>query len=310
MGQIYGYGCVSSVTIPRTDAEALKQTKVYQALKTQFNNMMLSEDCLHVDLITASYRTRSKLKNILTSSGFGDCIVITNISTLGITPGEIKENYLKIYEAGIGLLIPDYSSPVNDNLDPLSTCDWSMCLPENLLYNSGNDYPDIIKEKLAAIDALEVKTNRGREFKGRPENFTTVYWLYENYFLAEKDTYHNKLIDMGKKRFYRLATEYETTDPNYYKDLLEQEEKYHISEKPKRHGSVPGDFDKFLELLDNGLSLDEAAKQMNYNMINDIDFKRYQVKYLGGRKSMALANELRKTELALSLTKDVIADTE
>ena len=79
---------------------------------------------------------------------------------------------------------------------------------------------------------MEVKTNRGREFKGRPENFITVYWLYENYFLAEKDTYHNKLMDIGKKRFYRLATEYETTDPNYYKDLLEQEEKYHISEKP------------------------------------------------------------------------------
>ena len=164
MKQIYGYGCVSSVTIPRTDAEALKQTKAYQALKTQFNNMMLSEDCLHVDLVTASYRTRSKLKNILTSSGFGDCIVIINISALGITPGEIKENYLKIYEASIGLLIPDYSNPANDNLDPLSTCDWSMCLPENLLYN-GSDYPDIIKEKLAAIDTLEVKTNRGREFK-------------------------------------------------------------------------------------------------------------------------------------------------
>lgn len=305
MGQIFGYACISSPYIKRKDEEQIKQTKAYQALKNQFDNLMLSEDYLYVDILLSQYRTRKKLKEILASSGFGDCIIITNIYALGAKHSEIKENYSKIYEAGVGLLIPDYSNPANDNLNPLSTCDWSMSLPDALKYD-GNTYPDIIKEKLAAIETLEIKTNQGREFKGRPENFKTVYWLYENYFLAEKDTYHNKLMDIGKKRFNRLATEYETTDPNYYKDLLEQEEKYHISEKPKRHGAVPDDFNKFLQLLDDGLTLNEAAKQMNYNMMNNIDFKRYQIKYLGGRKSMSLANELRKTELALSLTKDVI----
>ena len=303
MNEIYGYGCVSSGFMPRRDPEALKKTKAYQALKNTF----LSEDCIYIDIITAKYRTRAKLNKILKEAEIGDCIVITNISALGTTTEEIKENYLKIYNQGIGLLIPDYSQPINNNLDPLSTSDWKMMLVEELFMDEGQ-YPPKLLEKLAIIDNLEIKTHQGRAFKDRPEYFVDIYWLYENYFLSETDTYNNKRLKISKKLFYRLATEYETTDPNYYMALQEQDEMFGISEKPKRHGAVPEDFPQFLELLDQGLSLEEASKQMNYNIMNPIDFKRYQIKYLGGRKSMAVANELRKTDLAKDLTKDIIND--
>lgn len=309
MGEIYGYGCVSSIKISRRDPEGLKRTKAYQALKNQFTNMMLSEDCLHVDLVTATYRVRNKLQNIISSSGYGDCIVLVNISALGFSPNEIKENYLKIYKAGIGLLIPDYSNPSNNSLDPLSTSGWNMCLSEDLIYNE-EELPAAIKDRLKIIDSLEVKTNQGRAFLDRPDNFETVYWLYENYFLAEKDTYKNRLISISKKLFNRLATEYEESDPNYYNALSEQDELYNISEKPKRHGSVPDDFEDFLNLVNQGVPVGEAARRMNYTRMNDIDFKRYLIKYHGGKKSMAVANEMRKTDLALKLTKDVIGNQE
>lgn len=306
MGEIYGYGCISSVKIKRTEPEQLKNTKAYQSLKKQFDRMMLSEDRLFIDLIIASYRVRKKLNYILSTAGFGDCIVITSILALGTSVQEITTNYKKIYEKNIGLLIPDYSKMDNDNLDPLSTCDWSMCLPEHLMFD-GEKYPDEITEKIKQIQKVKIKTNNGRKTKERPENFITIYWLYENYFLSKDNTYKNKLISISNKAFERLAAEYER-EPSYYNDLLEQEEKYKISTKPKRYGKVPDDFPEFLELINTGTPLEEASKMMNYQTMNDINLKRYKLKYTGGKKAMAQANELRKTELAISLTKDIIND--
>lgn len=300
---IYGYGCISSGFMPRRDPEALKKTKAYQGLK----NLFLSEDSIFIDIITANYRTRAKLNEIISNGTSDDCIVITAISSLGTTNSEILDNYLKIYDKNIGLLIPDYTSPITDNLDTLSTADWGMKIRDDLI-KVGDEYPEEIQKKIEAIKTIKIKTNQGRAFQGRPEHFKTIYWLYENYFLAETDVYDNKLLKIGKKLFRRLAEEYETTDPSYYGDLLQQDELYKISEKPKRHGKVPDDFPKFLELIDKGMSLEEASREMNYNMMNPIDFKRYQVKYLGGKKSMAVANELRKTDIAKELTKDIVID--
>ena len=300
---IYGYGCISSGFMPRKDPEAIKKTKAYQSLK----NMFIAEDSIYIDIITANYRTRTKLKKIIQSSNSDDCVVIASISALGTTNDEILNNYLEIYNKNIGLLIPDYNSPITDNLDVLSTADWSMKIKNEYIKN-GEEYPESIIEKINKIKTIKIKTNQGRAFQERPENFETIYWLYENYFLSETDTYDNKLLKIGKKLFRRLAEEYETTDPNYYLELCRQDELYKISEKPKRHGKVPDDFPTFLNLIDNGLTIDDAAKKMNYNMMNPIDFKRYQIKYLGGKKSMAVANELRKSELAIELTKNIIKD--
>ena len=186
-----------------------------------------------------------------------------------------------------------------------STAISQFAMDDDFKYEGGAE-PFVITRNLSRLMTEPVKNRQGRAFMKRPENFKRVYWLYENYFIQEKDTYHNRLIDMGKKRFYRLAQEYEELDPQYEADLKEQDELYSISEKPKRHGVVPENFEKVLEGIDSGLSPEEACEKDGCRNIPEIDIKRYALKLKGGRSAVALANRYKDSIVAMHLRDGVL----
>ncbi len=292
MGKIYGYGSISSVKLLRSEPEKLKETKAFKALEQTFHNIPQLESKqfsldthLLVDLITATYRKRPKLEYLISNLSFGDTVVITNISALGSNAEEITANYLKIYKANIGLILPDFTTTSNESLSPVSTSGWDFSLPDSLMYKGG-ELPDSINERLELLKSMDIKTNQGRAFHDRPENFKKVYWLYENYFLQESNLYKNKLISISKTMYRRLAMDYELLDPDYFKDLEEQEKLYKISEKPKRFRAVPDDFQELIDLVESGYSLEISLAQQKYPRLHPIDYKRFKLKHEGGRKAM------------------------
>lgn len=300
---IYGYGCVSSPKILRNDIEAIYSTKAYKAIKKTFLRLGLPVENIYIDLITGTYRKRKYLEYILRTSRPGDCIVVENISALGFNPAELQKNYKSLHSHALALYVASEYLSSRETIYSTALSDMTLsldCAPGS--YNA----EALIEKRCKMMLSEKAKTNRGPAYMDRPAGFKKVYWLYENYFLAEKDTYHNRTIDMGKKLFYRLAKEYETIDPDYENDLIEQDKLYGISLKPKRHGAVPADFDKFLEKISAGTSLKDACNDMGYDYIPPIDIERYVLKHEGGRKAMAEANKLRLTDLAKELTKDVL----
>ena len=301
---IYGYGCVSSTYISRKDEEALKNTNAYSALNLVFTAKGLPKENIRIDLITANYRKRKHLEWLLENAGFEDCVVITSVMSLGTTSEEVRTNYLKLYKKNIAIRIEvpgnkKYESGLLSRITAYSTALSNYRLDKSMYYVKGKgiSFPVVRNlEKLGQDKELLSAANHGRSFINRPENFETVYWLYENYFISEPDAYDNPLMKTGKKQFYRLAAEYEQFDPGYAEALKEQERLYGISKKPKRHGAVPERFKEFLELLDNGTKHAEACRIMNYPVIPPIDVKRYKLKFEGGRKGMWKAHAFYRSE--------------
>ena len=100
----FGYACVSSAFIPRTDPEALKGTKAYHALEDTFRFMKLPPENLYIDLLSPNYRRRKNLEVILDTAKPGDIVIVVSISALGFSPEEVRKNYYKIVSRSIGLL--------------------------------------------------------------------------------------------------------------------------------------------------------------------------------------------------------------
>ena len=318
MGKKFGYACVSSSNLRRTDPEALKKTKAYTALEETFRFMKLRPDHLYMDHITANYRNRKNLDRLLKEAAPGDVVIITSASSLGFTPEELRQNYYRIVSRSIGLFVWDeqisglqlerlkaYSSTYSGQQVKISTVGPDLDLPKEM-YFGGRGLPYAIVQTMQKIDRVKIHSNKGPSFKGRPPLFKEVYWLYENYFLKEKDLLQNDAIHIGKKRFYRLATEYEEEDPAYIKDQQEQERLYQISRKPKRHGTVPENFGEFLARVDSKEPLSQVIKEMGYPRLTPIDVERYRLKHIGGRSSLALANSATDTPQAKKLVEAVM----
>ena len=318
MRKIFGYACVSSSALLRTDPEALRKTKAFTALEETFRFMKLQPDQLYIDHITANYRNRKNLDRILNEGMPGDVVVITTASSLGFTPEELRQNYYRIVSRSIGLFVWDeqfsgqklerlkvFSSTYSDQPVRISTVGPDLDLPKEMCFG-GRGLPYAIVQTMQKIDRVKIHSNRGPSFKGRPPLFKEIYWLYENYFLKEKDLLQNEAIHIGKKRFYRLATEYEEEDPAYIKDQQEQERLYQISKKPKRHGTVPENFGEFLARVDNKEPLCQVIAEMGYPRLTPIDVERYRLKHIGGRSSLALANSATDTPLAKKLVAAVM----
>lgn len=296
---VYGYGCVSSTKLHRKDSEALKRTKTYTTLRDIFLKRNLSLENIHIDLITGTYRKRKWFEWILEHAKPNDCIIITSLRSLG-NVDEARANYMALFKKNLALLVEvaeQYPEEQQARLAAYSTA-INYRLNRDLAYRGGG-IPTVIVQNLEDMEEVYswVSDNRGRTFTDAPEHFKDVYWLYENYFIAEGDTYHTPVMDISKKKFGRLAAEYETS-PEYASDLKEQNRLYHIGSKPKRYGKVPDDFGEFLQMLDGGESLKTACANTGYHFSTMMEVNRYRLKYEGGRSAMALATRYRNSQEA------------
>ena len=113
----FGYACVSSAFIPRTDPEALKGTKAYHALEETFRFMKLPPENLYIDLLSPNYR-EEKSEVILDTAKPGDIVIVASISALGFSPEEVKKTYYDIVRRSIGLFVwEEHLSQVIQEMD-------------------------------------------------------------------------------------------------------------------------------------------------------------------------------------------------
>ena len=199
---IYGYACVASSKILRTDREALLKTKAYKTLHDLFVKKGLPVENIHIDLITGTYRKRKEFDWLLDNAQNGDCVIITSIRTLG-NPEEAKKNYMSLYKKNIGIQIEideknNFTEEQQKRIDAYSTAVNGKLLSGYRYLGYG--IPTTIVENMEDMEEVQswIPDNKGRPFGEMQPHFKEVYWLYENYFLSETDTYHNPLLHISK----------------------------------------------------------------------------------------------------------------
>lgn len=299
MGRICGYACVSSSAIARADINARKNTKAYRELAEICKKMGISESDIYIDLITTRQPEREIFQKMLKTFGEGDCVVITGLNALGTTKKDVKKNYQALFDRRIGLLIRADGPEA-----ALSTAGFDGRLNPDLVTNK-----KWIKDVINAINSAEIKSNKGRPVEKVPDHFYEVYWLYENYFLPEPDSYKNRYFSMGKRRFHSLCDAYERSGEEYTRAELKQDEKYRISEKPKRNGAVPEFFPELMKRVEiDKVPLSTALSDSGIPFMTEITYKRYALKCKGGKSAMSKAGLLRNTPLAKELCRDVILE--
>ena len=246
---LIGYGCIVVATAEKDNIEQRKQ---YENSKTyEFTSRMLSPDNILMDVITSKNRVRPQLNEIIDifqASGRTNpsgVVAVANISEFGTTPKEIAQNYSKLNAADIGILIFDS--------EELSTVDYGCHYTKDSLQRSN------IVETLAQNIPAHFKTKRGRKQREVTitKDFITVYWLYETYRLAEKNTYKNKLIMLNKVSFKDYCRTYEES-PEYATDEQDQARQFDLIDLPKRFGTVPENFGQLIQLRKQGVPLQKA----------------------------------------------------
>lgn len=270
-----GYGCVSIATIRKRSPEfeqSLRETKTYELINRMFN-----PENIVIDVITGTYRKRKQLLEIIDtfehntsfrSNPIG-CIVMPSITDLGTSVDEIKENYSLLCQKDIAVLILDN--------EQLSTADY------------GGTFCKHPTEVLAALDNItSVPTRQGRKKKPLviTDEFKTLYWYFENYFVPEDIVYYkrNNLIGkITKVAFNQLCDQYEQS-PEYASDEAEQDSLYQISQKPKRHGKTPAEIREWCSAPDDG-KIAAICDQLGITLTT---FNRYVLKGTG-RKAMGKA---------------------
>ena len=298
MNKVVGYGCVASSQhsvrenrfLSDDEIEWRKNTKVAEEIK-KLTNLFLPADCVQIDVIGGSYRRRRYLENCLKNMGLGDSIVISSLSSLGLNNEELLENYKKIYKAGIGLLLPDYTR--EDGLSIYSTT------------NYGFDAINISEEEFqilcSRLNHEEIKTKRGRKTINLTEEFKNIYWLYERYLIDPVTACKNKYYSISKNTFRKLCDEYEAS-AEYNNTLEYQEKEFQISGLPKRHGVIDADVTELIkDVGEHHIPFEVACN--NYDVtINKIQFYRLLLKYYC-KKGGALKKtfELRDYDLIESL---------
>ncbi|MGN0579318.1 MAG: hypothetical protein ACI4JE_00450 [Ruminococcus sp.] len=283
MNKFAGYGCISSVNIPLNDEETIKNTKAYIELESEIHNYFIAIEDIHIDVITGSYRNRRKLNRIIKEFSYGDTIFISRIEALGFTTDEVIKNYLRIAEKGIGLLLPDREK--QNGVSDFATTDFSFCP----MHKSKAEIDTICEQ----IKTIQLKPNAGRRTtatKILADDFERVYWAYENYFIPLETAVSNNLYYVSRRKFYQLCEEYEKSD-KYLQMLVIEENENNISEKPKRFGKVPADFDKLVKEIGAAPSeqeLSEECRKLNIPVIHPIDYKRYYIKSMENGHSIAI----------------------
>ena len=298
MGKVVGYGCVASsqhsVKENRflSEEEALwrQNTKASEEFK-KLHNLFLPEDSILIDVIGGSYRRRHNLDNCLASMGYGDSIVISSLSSLGLNIKELLENYKKIYKAGIGLLLPDYSR--EDGVSIYSTTNFGF----DAVKMSDEEFNNLC-DMLAGEN---IKSKRGRKTIKLTEEFKEIYWLYEKYAIDPITACKNKYFDISKNTFRKLADKYEVSDD--YSDALEYYEKgWKISGLPKRHGVIDEITVELIRDVDErGISFETASITRGLK-IHKLQFYRLLLKHYCPKGAVLKKTfELRDFDLIESL---------
>ncbi len=293
MSKKYIYGCISSVKIGFKDFNAIINTKAYQNALDAINivnnhsKAALSESDIYIDVITASYRIRKNLNKIIEEAVSDDILIIADISELGFNVEELKDNYRKILEKKIGLLILDATS--ENNLSVYSTVDLDF---KRIIDYDETDL-NFLCEKL---NDAKITTRQGRKktILPIPDGFKVVYWAFENFFIDEKTTLSNQYFMISKRRFYEFCERYEKSPGYFYEEEIVEHD-FKISEKPKRYGAVPKYFPSLLELVEKGSSIEVACSQLDVPPISNITFNRFLIKYNDGNPNKKLlCNASRK----------------
>lgn len=291
MNNRVAYGCISTVKIGLKDEEAIKETKIYQETVENLKRMFLPEDIIQIDIITASYRKRRKLDHILEEFGYGDTIIISDLSALGFNKKEIIDNYKKIIEKGIGLLLPDYK--VENGVSIYSTTDYTFRPAE---FISSVKLEDLCEK----ISQEKITTRQGRKKNNAPlpQHFSEVYWAFENYFIDERTALSNQYFSVSKRRFYEWCELYEKSE-EYPAELEKQHKEFDIGDKPKRYGKVPDNFHVLLAEIEKCQDLEKAYKNLNINFIHPLHFIRINIKFNDGfpnKKLLAQTASIYKKE--------------
>ncbi len=305
MGKVIGYGCVASSQhsvrddrfLSNEEIEWRKNTKAADEVKRiadeikKLTDLFLPADCVKIDVIGGSYRRRHHLEKCLKTMKYGDSIVISSLSSLGLNSEELIKNYKKIYEKRIGLLLPDYSR--DDGLSIYSTTNYGF----DAITMSEEEFKDLCN----MLAGEGIKSNRGRKTIKLTEEFKEIYWLYERYLIDPITAIKNKYYSISKNTFRKLADEYEASDE--YKDALNYQDKtFEISSLPKRHGVISAQLEAIiLDVSVRRISLDDACHAHGI-ILNETQFKRYMLKYYC-KKSGALkvTFQLRDYDLIESL---------
>lgn len=262
--QMYGYGCIvcKKEKTPERPMEFVR-----------LREMFLPEDNIIIEVVNNPNGERPILTDLIERCRkFEDIIVIRDLKTLG-TKRKITYWYEKIFNSGVGILIPDYDQ--ENKLSEFSTVGWDG----NFIVSS-NEYR-VLLDKLRELKYSNEKEGKGRLKKTVDAKFISVYWAWQNYYI---DT--NKAIilsGLSRQSFYNLAKQYEETD-DYNDELQKQPQDFGI--KPKR-GTLPDCFRNICFKVENlNIPLNEVCDD-----INMIDYQRMKTAYLNGKKGMAEAQK-------------------
>lgn len=299
MNKVIGYGCVASSQhsvkddrfLTPEEIEWRKNTKVAEGFE-KLHNLFLPKDSIVIDVIGGSYRRRHQLEKCLKMMEYGDSIVVSSLSSLGLNNEELVENYTKIYKKGIGLLLPDYSQ--TSCLSKYSTTDFAFS-PVTI---SEEEFNSLCSE----LSMTEIQSKRGRKMIKITEEFKKVYWLYERYLIDPVTAIKNKYYSISKNTFRKLCGEYEASD-QYIADLEEQEAQYKISGLPKRHGVIDSVLEEIItDVSVLHVSLADACAMQGISTLNELQYRRLMLKHYC-KKGGALKKtfELRDYDLIESL---------
>lgn len=289
------YGCIYTRRIKRNDDE-LKTTKVYQELCQAVSKASIGSEPIEcrVDILTAMYRKRKHFDQIISDfcrdfqprspEHARAVVMITDLLSLGTTPEEFSENFLRLYEAQIGLQVLHCPEAVN-NLYHFTTVD------ENLLFKQPHEIQKLMEE----IPTINFVSRCGR--KKKEENqlsraFILYYWLYESYYLKEPEVLDNPHFKTTKWSFHTLCDLFEQSDiypmwENYWTSFPDM----FLGSKPKRHGVLPEKFPELVELVDNqNVPLKEACYKLRIPKMTPMTYQRLKLKEATGKSGMASAS--------------------
>lgn len=293
--RLAAYGCIYSRRIKRNDEE-LHTTKVYQELQTaisQLSGNAKNIEC-KVDILTAMYRKRKHFDQIIADftrdfqpkspEHARAAVLITDILSLGTTAEEVKENFLKLYDARIGLHILRCTDAVN-NLYHFTTVD------KNFLFKSPAEIQALVDE----IPTVQLISRGGRKKKDNEltRAFILYYWLYESYFLREPDVLENEHFKSTKWSFHAMCDRFEQSP--YYQQWEQAWTSFpdvRLDEKPKRHSVLPDRFDELMSLIEEqNVPLEEACYKLRIPSMTPLTYQRLKLKQSTGKSGMSSATK-------------------
>lgn len=282
--KVIGYGVVSDCRVNKKDRKNFNRenTNVYRKTKKLLTEIGYPDAEIYIDIIHSYNREKPEFKKMYNDLTIGDLVVTFSVSFLG-DGDEIAENYAGIVGhapmKSADILIPDTE---NGGVSKFSTVYMNLESRRDKM-----DFPVLIDELTNTIQKSYKKLH-GRAGYDITEDFVNAYWLYERFKISIERAC--EMANIGQTTFYSFLKRYESS-PEYIKRLLVEEEKYQISKKPKRYGKVPKKLVAVIAAVDQGMPLDLACIQNGLESLNPIDYERYKLKYMGGRKALAEAIE-------------------